>query len=336
MLFFLGPVFLGPVLLGSVLFASALLGQPAQEGDFSSQVNLVPVPTLVRDAKGDAVSGLVANDFVLEDDGVQQTIHLDDAAASEPISLMVVVQCGSRANREFERMAGLASMLDPVLSDPENEAALLFVDSKLDLAQDFTHDADKIESRLKNIPQGDGGAAIVDAIAYSARLLGRRDQGRQRVLLLISETRDHGSKFTKLDDAVSVVDANNVTVYALPFSPYVSQQLDVLRGTNRDEWTPGMDLLQKIEDVRQAMRKNIPRTLADLTGGEYESFATKSNFEDHLIVFANHLHARYALSFEPKDPHAGLHQIRVRLRTASDYSSILYRRTYWVGEGARK
>jgi len=223
-----------------------------------------------------------------------------------------------------------------VLSDPDNEAALLFLDSKLNLAQDFTHDADKIEGRLKKIPSGDGGAAIVDAIAYSARLLGRRDAGRQKVLLLISETRDHGSKFMKLDDAVSVVDANSVSVYALPFSPYVSQQLDVLRGSDRDEWTPGVDLLQKIEDVRQAMRKNIPRTLVDLTGGEYESFATKSSFEDDLIGFANHLHARYALSFEPKDPHAGLHQIRVRLRNPSERGSVLYRRTYWAGETARK
>src|SRR5258708_7848059 len=167
----------------------------AQEGDFSSQVNLVPVPTLVRDAKGNAISGLVANDFVIEDEGVEQVVHLDDAAEAEPVSLIVVMQCGRRANREFERMAGLASMLDPVLSDPDNEAALLFVDSKLDLAQDFTHDADKIEGRLKKIPSGDGAGAIVDAIAYSASLLGRLDAGPHQVLLLVCEPRDHGSEF---------------------------------------------------------------------------------------------------------------------------------------------
>ena len=155
----------------------------------------------------------------------------------------------------------------------------ILVPSSVDEATGYRfYDADKIENRLKKIPSGDSGAAIVDAIAYAARLLGRRDDGRQTILLLISETRDHGSKFTKLDDAVSVVDANSVSVYALPFSPYVSQQLDVLRGSDRDEWTPGMDLLQKIEDVRQAMRKNIPRTLVDLTRGRVRIICDEKQF----------------------------------------------------------
>jgi hypothetical protein len=78
------------------------------------------------------------------------------------------------------------------------------------------------------------------------------------------------------------------------------------------------------------MRKNIPKTLAELTGGEYELFATRNGFEDDLVSFANHLHARYELSFEPKDPHAGLHQIQVRLRTPVKDTSVLYRRTYLV------
>jgi hypothetical protein len=30
-------------------------------------------------------------------------------------------------------------------------------------------------------------------------------QGRQRALLLISETRDHGSHFAKLDDVVNLI-----------------------------------------------------------------------------------------------------------------------------------
>jgi VWFA-related protein len=303
-------------------------GQDQQS--FSAQANLVRVPTLVRDAGGLAVLGLHAQDFIIEDDGAPQAVHLDEAAESEPVSLMIAVQCGRSAKRESGRMSGLASMLDPVLSNPDNEAAVLFFDSKLNLARDFTNNSDQIENDLQTMPPGDGGAAILDAIAYSARLLAKRDPGRRLVLLLIAETRDHGSKFTKLDDALTLVDANNVSVYALPFSPYISQQLDSARGTNKDEWSPVIDIREKLEDVYQAMRKNIPKTLAELTGGEYELFATRNGFEDGLVSFANHLHARYELSFEPKEPHAGLHQIRVRLRTPGKDSSVLYRRTYLV------
>jgi VWFA-related protein len=303
-------------------------GQDQQR--FSAQANLVRVPTLVRDASGLAVLGLHAQDFIIEDDGVPQAVHLDEAAESAPVSLMIAVQCGRRANRESGRIAGLASMLDPVLSNPDNEAAVLFFDSKLNLAQDFTNNSDQIENDLKTLPPGDGGAAILDAIAYSARLLAKRDPGRKLVLLLIAETRDHGSKFTKMDTALTLIDGNNISVYALPFSPYISQQLDDVRATNKDEWSPVIDIGGKLEDLHQAMRKNIPKTLTKLTGGEYELFATRNGFEDDLVSFANHLHARYELSFEPKNPHPGLHQIRVRLRNPGKEQTLIYRRTYWV------
>ena len=303
-----------------------------QEPGFTSHANLVAVPTLVRDGNGNAVYGLPAQDFIIEDDGVEQPIHLEEAAEAQPISLVVAVQTGRRANREFGKLTGLSSMLDPVLSDPNNEAAVVFFDSKLNLAREFTNHADLIEADLNSPPAGDGGAAVLDAVAYSVRLLARCSDGRQRVLLLISETRDHGSHFSKLDDAVRLIGSTNTLVYALPFSPYVSQQLDAARGNNREEWSPSMDILEKLAAARQAMEKNTPKALASMTGGEYELFNTRKGFETDLTSFANHLHSRYRLSFEPKHPHPGLHQIRVRLKSPTQNGTVLFRSSYWVGE----
>src|SRR6202790_5290137 len=156
-----------------LLFGGALA---PQEPSFTSQGNLVPVPTLVRDAAGNAVYGMQAQDFIMEDDGVEQAVHLDEAADAEPISLVIAVQSGGRAEREFARMAGLAAMLDPILSGRQNEAALLLFDSNLNLVEDFTRNADVIETDLKNLEPGDHGAAILDAVAYSAKLLGKRPE----------------------------------------------------------------------------------------------------------------------------------------------------------------
>jgi VWFA-related protein len=303
-----------------------------QEPGFTSQANLVPVPALVRDKNGNAVYGLHEQDFILEDDGIEQGVHLDEAAEAQPVSLVIAVQSGRRANREFGRLTGLSSMLDPVLSDPDNEAAVLFFDSKLNLAREFTNNADQVEADLKNLPSGDAGAAILDAVAYSARLLARRPEGRQRVLLLISETRDHGSHFAKLDDVVRLVGETNTSVYAIPFSPYVSQQLEAVRGTNREEWSPNVDFIEKLAVARQAIRKNTPKALASMTGGEYELFNTRNGFETDMLSFANHLHSRYLLSFEPRHPHAGLHQIRVHLRNPAQNETVLFRSSYWVAE----
>jgi len=314
----------------ALLFALNLA--TAQEPGFTTQANLVPVPTLVRDKDGNAVYGLHEKDFILEDNGVAQEVHLDAEAEPQPISLVVAVQTGRRAYREFARMTGLSSMLDPVLSNPDHEAAVVFFDSKLSLARDFTSNGDLVESDLKSLPSGDGGAAILDAVAYSVRLLARQPEGRQRVLLLISETRDHGSHFARLDDVVQLIGLTNTLVYALPFSPYGSQQLDVLRGANRDEWTPVIDIIEKMAVARQAIRKNTPKALAAMTGGEYELFTTRKGFETDMNSFANHLHSRYLLSFEPKHPQPGLHQIRVRLRNPAESETVLYRSSYWVPE----
>ena len=324
--------FLSPWLALLLLIGRAA-AQP--EPSFSSRGNLVPVPTLVRDAAGNAVYGLRAQDFIIEDDGVEQAVHLDEAVETEPISLVIAVQCGRRAEREFGRMAGLAAMLDPVLTGPRNEAALLVFDSQLNLVHDFTKNAEVIEEDLKNLEAGDHGAAILDAVAYAAKMLGNRPPGRQRVLLLISETRDHGSRVAKIDDAVRLVGVTHTLVYALPFSPYISQQLDTARGSNKDEWGPGIDFIEKLAAARQAMRKNSAKALASMTGGEYESFATRKGFESDMLSFANHLHSRYLLSFQPKNPHSGLHRIRVSLKHTAANQTVLYRSTYWVADSKR-
>lgn len=323
----------GSQLVMLLLLFGGALAQP--EPGFTSQGNLVPVPTLVRDAAGNAVYGMQAQDFIIKDDGVEQAVHLDEAADPEPISLVIAVQCGRRAKREFGRMAGLAAMLDPILSGRQNEAALLLFDSKLNLVEDFTKHAEVIEEDLKNLESGDHGAATLDAVAYSAKMLAQRPAGRQRVLLLISETRDHGSHFAKIDDAVRLVGVTHTLVYALPFSPYISQQLDIARGSNKDEWSPNFDIVEKLAAARQAMRKNSAKALASMTGGEYELFATRKSFESDMIRFANHLHSRYLLSFEPKNPHPGLHRIRVRLRNSASNQTVLFRSSYWVADSLR-
>jgi VWFA-related protein len=312
--------------LGVAMF-TVLFGPAAapQEPTFNAQSDVVLVPTLVRDAKGNVVYGLQATDFVIEDDGVEQKPYLDEAAEAEPVSLIIVVQRGRRAWREFARMRGLPAMLEPVLSQPDTETALVFFDSKLDLVHDFTD--------LKNLEAGDNGAAILDAVAYSVRLLNQRPEGRQRLLLLISENRDHGSHFAKLDDVVKLIGAANVAVYALPFSPSLSQVLDTERGSNRDEahWDAPPDLQGAFLLALAAMKKNVTQAMASMSGGEYELFASRKSFETKMNAFANHVHNRYLLSFQPKNPRPGLHQIRVRLKDPERSETVLFRSNYWAG-----
>jgi VWFA-related protein len=312
------------------LLVLTLLGSVAhpQDTTLRSQSNIVIVPALVKDQQGGIVYGLQAKDFIVEDNGVEQPARLDDAPEGQPISLVVALQRGRRAYAEFPRMQGLKSMLDPLFSLGTARVAIVEFDSQVALTRDFTRDATLVEDDLKNLQPGDGGATILDAIAYSVSLLKKEPEDRLRVLLLISETRDHGS-IAKIDDTVKAIGQSNAVMYALAFSPALSNILDTGRGTNQNEMHNGINFLDLAYQTAQAMRKNVPSTIASMTGGEYELFATRKKFDVRMTDFTNHLHSRYLLSFAPRTPQSGLHQIRVRLRDPAD-ATVLARTSYWA------
>ena len=79
---------------------------------------------------------------------------------------------------------------------------------------------------------------------------------------------------------------------------------------------------------------NTPKAIASQTGGEYELFESRKRFETRMIDFTNHLHNRYVLSFEPKNPKPGLHEIRVRLKEPGT-ATVLARSSYWVAAPAQ-
>ena len=318
------------------LLVVALFGSIAlpQETTLRSQSNVVLIPALVKDQQGGIVYGLQAKDFIVEDDGVEQPARLDEAPEAQPISLVVAIQRGRRAAYEFPRMQGLKSMLDPLFSLGTARVAVVEFDSQVEITRNFTKDASLVDDDLRNLQPGDGGAAILDAVDSSVDLLRQEPEERLRVLLLISETRDHGSH-GKIDDTVAAIGKSNAVMYALAFSPSLSNILDTGRGTNKDEMHNGVNFLDLLYRAEQAMKKNVPSTIASMTGGEYELFATRKKFEVRMNDFTNHLHSRYLLSFAPKSPHPGLHQIRVRLRGQSkgaEDGTVLARTSYWAEE----
>jgi VWFA-related protein len=316
-----------------LVFLALLAGRARpQETTLRSQSNVVLIPALVKDSEGGIVYGLAAKDFVIEDDGVEQSVRLDEAPEGQPISLVLAIQRGRRAAYEFPRMQGLKTMLGPLFALGNARVAIAEFDSHVDLTRNFTGDESLIDADLMNLQPGDNGAAILDAVHYSVNLLKNEPDDRLRVLLLISETRDHGSHM-KIDDAVASIGQANVVMYSLAFSPALSNILDTARGNNEGEMHPGINFIDLAYRTAQAMRKNVPDTIASMTGGEYQLFATRKKFEVRMNDFTNHLHSRYLFSFAPENPHAGLHQIRVRLRGGSD-RMVLARSSYWA-EGAR-
>lgn len=289
--------------------------------------SVVLVPTLVEKHSGEVLYGLQPKDFTLLDNGLPQRIHVDEELDSSPVSLVICVERGRDAALEFDKFAHLGPLLELFTGQERGEVALVVFDSKPIFLEGFEKDTTYIQRDLQNLPPGDGGAAILDAAGFSMGLLENRPPDHRRVLLLISETRDHGSHLVTIPQLVERIGTSNTLVLSLTFSPSTAELIDWGRG-NTNGGTE-LNLMAPLVMAINAMRKNTPKALASMSGGEYATFTREKGFEDRVAEVANHARNRYMLSFQPADRTPGLHTIKVSL--AENYRArVVTRASYWA------
>lgn len=289
----------------------------------------VLVPTLVEKPNGEIIYGLKPKDFILEDNGVPQKIRVQEEMDTAPVALVVAVELGGASVLEFDKLAKLGPLLDMFLSDPRSEVSLVGFDSTQHLIQDFTHAGDEVNKELKNLQPGNGGAAILDTVSYATNLLQSQPKSYRRVLLLISEKRDHGSKHTKPAALIRQIGESDVLVLSVSFSPAAAELAHDVKDSGEDRT---MNMVSTLVMLVKAFRKNVSKEIAAMSGGEYTTFTGDKRFEQRVLDAAKHARNRYLITFSPSDPTPGLHSIRVR--TAEDYGArIVARANYWLGTG---
>jgi VWFA-related protein len=289
----------------------------------------VLVPTLVEKRGGGIVYGLKPGDFVLEDNGVSQKIRMQEEMDTAPVALVVAVEQGGVSVLEFDKLAKLGPLLDLFLTDPRSQAALMGFDSQPHLIRDYTHSSADINDALNHLEPGDGGAAILDTVSSAVDLLETQPKEFRRVLLLISEERDHGSKHTKIPALIQKIGGSDVLVLSVSFSPALAELShdvkDDLVG-NGDQ--PTMSMVSALIMAIKAFKKNITKEVAEMSGGEYTTFTGDKRFQQRVVDAAKHMRNRYLITFSPSDPSPGLHTIRIK--TAQDYGArVVARANYW-------
>jgi VWFA-related protein len=374
-----------PIALLALLAASVSLAQaptpdsPNPDPQSDTQANppaasitvrssLVVVPALVRTKSGQLVYTLKAKDFILTDDGVEQTLHLEQDTGDQPLALVIVVQTGGSGAGHLEQYQNLGPMLTNLVGNIDHKVAVVGFDSTPILLHGFTPNLEFITHTLNTLDPGDQQAAVLDAIAYSVDMLSKQPTTYRRAILLLSETVDQGSH-TTLVDALHAISDTNTAIYsikagtateakkfgyegmpALPpgpehgcFSrdlgkdadgnPIKPKESHTSQNVNCvEELLPPLRLAHLAEiAARNALRRNISESVAHLTGGEYFKFKDVKTLDRDLFTIANHIPNRYVLSFHPQSPAPGFHSIQLKLR---DYPqlSIEARNGYWVNQ----
>jgi hypothetical protein len=189
------------------------------ESKLTVHSNLVFLPTRVQTKAGETVYGLRPEQFVVEDNGVRQSVHIEEDPDLAGLSLAVVVQCSRFAASEFGKLKGLGTMIDGITGDAPHEVAIVSYGEAPYLLGDFSGNPAAVQSALSRLkPCGSTAqATTIDAVYYAVDMLKRRKNHYRRAILLISENRDHGSR-SKLQDVVAELGVSDTVIYSVTFS----------------------------------------------------------------------------------------------------------------------
>jgi VWFA-related protein len=342
-------------LLSIVAMATLLAGQ--DEPKFAVRSNLVFLPTRVQDKKGETIYGLTPEQFIVEDNGVRQAVNIDEDPESSGLSLVVAVQCSRSAELELKKLKGLGAMIEAITGGAPHEVAVLAYGAEAYVLGDFSRSS--VETRIALTKLRDCSsrfAATIDTVDFAIHMLDHSRNHYRRAILLIGETRDHGSK-AKLQEVVAELGVTDTVIYSVAFSPARDEVLDDMRHANDaynpdppkppppkppplEDSKPGMTSAERpplmnwppeLVMIVNALKRNSASELASLSGGEYVNFTTQKGFDASLQRIANQIHNYYLLSFKPSaDDKWSLHTLKVRVPEYPN-AVILTRKNYWSG-----
>jgi VWFA-related protein len=300
-----------------------------------SESRLVMVPVAVLDANGGYVAGLSAADFELLDDGTPRMVRMDTPDTGvAPISLIVAVQRAAISAAVLAKVRKIGAMIQPLIIGERGEAAVIAFDEDLHLVQEFTSDPAVISDAFTRLTAGSQAltARMLDAVELAAKMFAERKPDSRRVLLIVSESRDRGSRL-KLDRAVQLAQQEGIVVYAATYSayatPFTAKPEDA---PPREAGGNYVDFGVILTELARNAKKLAARRLAAETGGAQFSFLRQSGLEHIITETGADLHSQYMLSFTPpNDAAAGMHSIEVRVNGGEKYH-VRARRAYWVAE----
>ncbi len=307
---------------------------------FKTTTHVVEAPVTVIHKRGGEsyVEGLQPQDFKLFDNGKEQEIHVD--VTFQPISVLIAIQASDQIEGILPKINKIGSLIQPVLIGEQGEAAVLAFDHRFRVMQDFTSDATKIETAIKNIKPGSQTSRLNDAVIESARMLRSRPPSRRRILLLISEVRDKGSE-GRVREALLDIQVDNISVYTVDISRMMAGLTSRGPDPRPDTLPPAMTplpggqpatpntiaqatggqgnsmqflpiLVEIFKDTKAIFVDNPAEVYAKGSGGTQFSFAKQRGLEDAIQKIGLEIHSQYILTYHPNNlQEGGFHEIQV-------------------------
>jgi VWFA-related protein len=328
---------------------------------FTAPVTNIRVPTRVFDPKRNFLTGIGADRFRLLDNGKEQNIQVDESLI--PISMVIAIQCNGEVDRILPKINRIGGMIAPLLLGDQGEAAVIAFDSRVRTLQEFTSDPDRISEAVTQIHSGGLSSHLIDAVNAAEHMLRERPADRQKIVLLISETRDSGSTNRRLD-TLDYLQVDNIVVYMVTMSRVLGKLTAPPTDPRPDNRPPAMNPMpsgvpatpttvmqtygteggsaqfvpvfaEVLKNIQTAFRMPAADLFMQGTGGSKYDFYGGKGLEDAIQQMAAELHLQYMLTYSPNNKvEGGWHNINVEVEGVTR-ARIRARPGYWMAADIR-
>jgi VWFA-related protein len=258
---------------------------------------MVAVPTLVFSRENRLIPGLKKSDFRILDNGIPQTIRLDNDYT--PVSVVIAIQTSLDVRGSIPYIAKVGSVMEAHLVGATGRAAILAYGNEIKLLKPFG--SGDVALAFRSIAARGAKSRMIDAGLRAIELLKERKRTEARVLLFIGQGMDRASEagWGMLKEEA---ERENVSIYAL-----ISSGISVPSGGNDDlGW-----LFSTLG--RQDAKADPLSTLIAETGGTELHFHGQRELEEAIGTLGVELRSAYLLSFYPSSESPGRHSISVEV-----------------------
>jgi VWFA-related protein len=274
----------------------------------------VAVETVYADVSvsrdGQPVSGLTAEVFELNDNGVRQRVELVDA---EALPLLAVLVFDTSRSTAGAKLLALQAAGDAFLDSlrPTDRVSLVTFSEEIAWPALPTADKTPVRAALAKLRAG-GATSVLDAL-YTAITLS--DSGPRALVAL----------FTDGADNMSWLDEEQLRVFA----PRSNALVHVVG------WRAGIDATVAVvrpDGTTEPAQVRGLRGIAEATGGRFWEADSPARLRAAFTAIADSMGHRYLLRYEPTGvKRDGWHRIEVRLRGTK--ANVQARPGYWVARG---
>jgi Ca-activated chloride channel family protein len=280
---------------------------------FSTGTDVVNVTVTVRDPQGRLLSDLKKEDFVIQEDGRPQAVHVFARAVEPGESETLALDLGllldtSESMLKQLRLSQQAAVRFLQAIPRARDLITIFFDEDIRLSRYDSENQQGLIERIETI-KGGGWTALYDAMAlYIARV---QDSTGRKVLVLFTDGEDSRSAIT-LGELLQTVRSSAVTIYPIGFMGSFPS------GSTR--------MLQSRAFLQQ---------MADITGGQLFTPATSKDLPGIYAKILDELSAQYVIGFVSDNQRRDGKFRKLKVDVRRDGLKVRHRTGYFAPDAKR-